>query len=117
MKLLKGSSIGLCLIALLVVASVRADTAFVATKDGDVSVQCMCVANAAGCGRKFFDSVAGGERPSWTQRAHVIAGHTYNLDELCYRKRAVPGFGSGLCCEAADDKSPISRLFRGTVSQ
>ena len=109
------SFISVCaLIALGVVA--RADTAYVATRDGDVSIQCMCIARSAGCDRRFFDAASGGNRVSWSQPAHLLGGHSYNLDELCYRKRDVDGGGAGLCCETSDEKSAIEHLFRGKVN-
>jgi hypothetical protein len=95
--------------------SASADTAYTATQDGDALIHCMCAAAKPGCAIKFFDTVSGSERLAWTQRASLLAGHTYNFDEMCYRKRTEPGLGNGVCCEALDEKGSIERLFRGTI--
>ena len=102
---------------MLVAASlvVSADTGYMPTIDGDVSLNCACVVGYAGCEKKFWDTIQGSERHSWSYSIHVQAGHTYNLDELCYRKRDVDKMGDGLCCTTSDEKTSIENLFRGTV--
>jgi hypothetical protein len=95
--------------------SVSADTAYVATSDGDVRLKCICVLAKPGCESKFFDAIQGSERISWIYTIHVRAAHSYNLNELCYRKRDVDSMGSGLCCSSNDEAASIERLFRGTA--
>jgi hypothetical protein len=90
-----------------------ADTAYVAKADGDIEIGCVCAAGFPGCETTLFDALNSKQRITWTQKASMLAGKTYNLDQLCYRKRDEDGMGGGLCCKGAGEEDSIKRLFRG----
>jgi hypothetical protein len=94
---------------------VNADSSYSASSDMDASVHCMCVVAKPGCDRVVWNAISGSERQSWFQTAHLIAGKTYNLDEICYRKRNAEVSGAGTCCEGSDQQDSIKRLFRGEI--
>ncbi len=96
-------------------AAIAAESAYIAGKTGNIVVGCACVLAVSGCQSNLIDSVAGKQRQTWTQDAAVLAGQSYDLNEACYRKRNISGFGGGLCCEIpGDEQETVRKLFRGT---
>ena len=50
-----------------------ADTAYTASKDGDIEIGCMCALGVSGCNSEVVDELTGNQRHIWTQTASVKA--------------------------------------------
>lgn len=93
---------------------VLGDSAYVSPTDQDIGIDCVCLVGRSGCQSNILASQGGKDVKTWVTPAHLLAGHTYDLNQTCYRKRDVDGQGDGMCCVADNESDSIKNLFRGT---